>query len=164
MAFTSSVPGTKAELVERWSGLTLEGVASTRFTGLTAVTAHDDILVSWGNPYPDNMPAVMLIIDDAKNHQLVPVAGLTQLQETYDISCYISVADHPRNARLTMWQRAYDLLSAVMTDIFRMNLESDMPSQVDIILPRPSHDSDAISADERENSIMFDLSVTARLS
>lgn len=148
---TSSVPALKGALLARWSAL-------------AEVTTHNDVRVSWGNPFPDKMPDVLLIIDDTKDHELRFAAGMTQANETYSVSCYISVAKNPRNNRQEQWQRVYDLYFAVINDIATMNTTGAMPEQVNVIEVRPSRDVDALAMDLRETSIMFDLAITARLS
>lgn len=162
--FRSSVPDCKAHLVERWSGRTLDGKVSTRFDGLAAVTDHKDTIVSWGNPHPDRLPDVLLIIDDTEGYELEFAGALTQANESYTINGYISVAKNPRVNRQRQWQRAYDLWSAVLTDIADMNHTGELPSQVSFIMPGASSDSDAVVADMREDSISFQLHVTARIS
>ena len=167
--FTSSIPLCKAELVERWGGVTYNNTPSTRFSGLPSVVAAlasgtTDIRVSWGNPYPDSMPDVVVIVDDVKDITLHPVAAMTQYNESYAITCYISIAKHPNTDKLEMWTRAYALYAEIVTDIYRMNREGDMPPQVNVIEVGPAHDQDAIASDVRENAVMFDLLVKARIT
>lgn len=146
----SSVPGFKAAIEMRWKAV--------------AKSLDPNILVSWGNPHPDKMPARIVILDDTKNHALQFVAAMTQANETYDVSCYISVTGRVQNSRQGLWDSAYALYFALVTDIIAWNQAGGFPAGVNVVVPVQSHDQDALTSDIREASIMFDLAVTARIA
>lgn len=142
-----------------------------RFAVLPYVTQQTDMQVSWGNPFPAKLADVLLVFDDTKEHAREHVAALTQANDTYAITGYISVAKHFKTDRKKLWELAGNLASAVDSELLRMTREGDLPSgegwQVHKLLYLPSHDADALpqdGADSREVSIMFDIAVLARLS
>ena len=142
---------------------TMDGVKSSTFDGLAPVVANIDVQVSWGNPHPKKLADVLLIVDDAENITWKPTASLTQMNEEYDLQCYVSVEKSSKFSRKDQWQRAYDLALAAISDVMKMCREGTMPAQVNIIMPGSANDSDAVVPDRRENSIPFTLHVTARL-
>jgi hypothetical protein len=151
----SSVPKFKKALLARL-------LADTTLAA-NSLANGTDLTISWGNPHPDQASQALVVIDDTKNRQLAWVAAMTQANETYDVSIYISITGSARNDREALWQRAYDLSDAVQNSVLAW-AASGYGGTVSIVIPQPSHDQDAVANEMREAAIMFDLSVTARLS
>ena len=138
---------------------------------LKAATALQgpDILVSWGNPYPDDAPGQLVAVGSAHDRSREFVAGMSQARETYAVDVLVSVVDAPENPIADREVRAYELADAVDESVRAWNLMggplvSGDWGQVSAAVPGESSDGDAlITGSERESLIKLTLNVTARV-
>lgn len=131
------------------------------------------LVVSWGNPYPLTMGRELVVIGNTENRQRTYTAGLHQARETYDIDVLVSIAEHPLNDMDARETKAYEIADAIEGDLVAWNL-SAAPlvagdfGTVDICLVTLSADTDSLDSvdaiDVREGTVTLKLSVTARLT
>jgi len=151
----SSVPGFKAALLARLK-------ADPAITG-------SDLIVSWGNPFPDTETSELVAIGSVTNRKLEFVAGMSQANETYDLEVLTSIVGAIVNDMEPREVRAYALSDAIAESIRTWNLAGGPLAtgdgwQVNICEPTDSHDQDAlVTGGNREASVMQTFHVTARV-
>jgi hypothetical protein len=129
-------------------------------TRLKADMGLTGVGVSWGNPHPKRMGNEVVIIGNATGTGRQFVAGLTGAIEKYNLEILISVVGPVQSSQQTLLTRAYALFDTVENSVLAWK-DTGYDAKAIVVLTDPPHDSEAVTADIREASVIFNLIVTA---